>query len=169
MTQTLSGPELPPGYGTVNPFVAVRGPGGAEAFMQFVADVFDGRETPAAHTVDADGLLIHAEIRIGDSTVMLCDAKPRWTFTPALLQGGGFARIYGPEGTPLGDDLAETEEGMVVADLDFSMIAIAKSAADPVGHYSRPDVMRLLINRAPNPAVVDREVPSPAFVDADHA
>lgn len=57
--------------------------------------------------------------------------------------------------------------GLVVADLDFSMIAIAKSAADPVGHYSRPDVLRLLINRAPNPVVVDREVPSPAFVDAD--
>lgn len=84
-----------------------------------------------------------------------------------LLQGGGFARIYGPEGSPLGENLAENEEGLVVADLDFSMISIAKSAADPVGHYSRPDVMRLLINRAPNPVVVDREVPSPAFVDAE--
>ena len=84
-----------------------------------------------------------------------------------LLQGGGFARIFGPEGTPLGDDLPETVEGLVVADLDFSLIAIAKSAADPVGHYSRPDVMRLLINRAPNPAVVDRDPTAPAFVDAD--
>ena len=44
------------------------------------------RETLAAHTLDADGLLIHAELRIGDSTVMLCDAKPYWSFTPALLQ-----------------------------------------------------------------------------------
>lgn len=85
-----------------------------------------------------------------------------------VLQGGGFARIFGPEGSPLGDDLAETEEGMVIADLDFSLIAIAKSAADPVGHYSRPDVLRLLINRAPNPVVVDRAFPTmPAFADAD--
>ena len=84
-----------------------------------------------------------------------------------LLQGGGFARIYGPEGSPLGDNLAEDEEGLVVADLDFSLIAIAKSAADPVGHYSRPDVMRLLINRAPTPTVIEREVPSPAFVAAE--
>lgn len=79
----LSGPALPPGYGTVNPFVAVRG---AAGFLRFVADVLGGRETRAAHTVDADGLLIHAEIRVGSSTIMVCDAKPHWASTPALLQ-----------------------------------------------------------------------------------
>ena len=82
----LTRTALPPGYGTVNPFVAVRGPGGAEAFIVFVRDVFGGRETLAAHTLDADDLLIHAEIRVGGSTLMLCDAKPHWAFTPALLQ-----------------------------------------------------------------------------------
>ncbi len=82
----LTGQRLPPGYGTVNPFVAVRGPGGAPAFIDFVVHVFGARETLAAHTVDVDDLLIHAEVRIGDSTVMLCDAKPHWAFTPALLQ-----------------------------------------------------------------------------------
>lgn len=58
----LSGPALPPGYGSVNPFVAVRGPDGAAGFLRFVADVLGGREIRAAHTVDADGLLIHAEV-----------------------------------------------------------------------------------------------------------
>jgi hypothetical protein len=29
------------------------------------------------------------------------------------------------------------------------MISIAKAAADPAGHYSRPDVTRLLFNPAP--------------------
>ncbi|MET7640430.1 VOC family protein [Streptomyces sp. NPDC005438] len=82
----LDGAELPPGYGTVNPFVAVRGPGGAAAFIDFLQRVLDGRETPPARAVDADDLLIHAEVRIGASTVMLCDAKPHWSFTPALLQ-----------------------------------------------------------------------------------
>lgn len=82
----LAGAGLPPGYGSVNPFVAVRGPGGAPAFIRFTENVFAARETVAAHSVDADELLIHAEVRIGDSTVMLCDAKPHWSFTPALLQ-----------------------------------------------------------------------------------
>lgn len=81
-----AGHGLPPGYGTVNPFVAIRGPGGAAAFVGFACAVLGGRETRAAHSVDADGLLIHAEVRIGDSTVMLCDAKPHWPFTPGLLQ-----------------------------------------------------------------------------------
>jgi aliphatic nitrilase len=34
------------------------------------------------------------------------------------------------------------------------MIAYAKSAADPVGHYSRPDVVRLMFNSNPNPVVM---------------
>ena len=85
-SDVLTGAALPPGYGSVNSFVALRGPGGAPAFIRFVSDVFGARETRAAHTVDADDLLIHAEVRIGDSTLMLCDAKPHWPFLPALLQ-----------------------------------------------------------------------------------
>ena len=72
-----------------------------------------------------------------------------------LLPGGGFARIYGPEGSPLAEPLPETEEGILYADLDPALIAIAKSAADPVGHYARPDVLRLLVNRNPAPTVVE--------------
>jgi len=64
-----------------------------------------------------------------------------------LLPGGGFARIYGPDGAPLGTSLAEDEEGFVVADIDLGMISLSKSAADPSGHYSRPDVTRLLFNK----------------------
>lgn len=67
-----------------------------------------------------------------------------------LPEGGGFARIYGPDGSPLAEHLAETEEGILYADIDLGMIALAKAAADPAGHYSRPDVTRLLFN--PNPA-----------------
>ena len=81
-----------------------------------------------------------------------------------LLQaGGGFARIYGPEGSSLAEPLPETEEGILYADLNPDLIAIAKSAADPVGHYARPDVFRLLVNRNPAPAVVEAPPDEPVM------
>lgn len=63
--------------------------------------------------------------------------------------GGGHAQIYAPDGSPMCEKLGEAEEGLLFADLDLGSIAIAKSFADPVGHYARPDVTRLLLNRSP--------------------
>jgi nitrilase len=71
-----------------------------------------------------------------------------------LLKGGGFARIYGPEGTELATPLGEEQEGILYAICEPALQAIAKSAADPTGHYSRGDVTRLLLNRSTRPAVV---------------
>jgi nitrilase len=76
-----------------------------------------------------------------------------------LLQGGGFARIYGPDGAPLGNTLPENEEGIIYADIDLGMISLSKSAADPAGHYARPDVTRLLLNKTPGDRVVSHAPP----------
>jgi aliphatic nitrilase len=73
-----------------------------------------------------------------------------------LLEGGGFARIYGPDGASLGTPLGEKEEGLVLADIDLGMISLAKTAADPAGHYARPDVTRLLLNQTPGDRVVSQ-------------
>lgn len=76
-----------------------------------------------------------------------------------LREGGGFARIYAPDGSPIGDTLPENEEGLVIADIDLGMISLAKSAADPAGHYARPDVTRLLFNKTPGDRVVAQALP----------
>lgn len=73
----------PADHNTVNPFVIV--PKAAE-FIDFVTEVFDGRESTAFRVPDRDGLLIHAEVVVGDSSILICDRKPDWPFTPALLQ-----------------------------------------------------------------------------------
>ncbi|WP_176055608.1 carbon-nitrogen hydrolase family protein [Paraburkholderia caribensis] len=61
--------------------------------------------------------------------------------------GGGHAVIYGPDGSALVTKLPEDSEGILYADVDLATIVVAKNAADPAGHYSRPDVTRLLINK----------------------
>jgi len=77
---------------------------------------------------------------------MLDHAKPEM---PLLQAGGGHAMIFGPDGRPLCDPLDPTAEGLLYADIDFGDIIIAKATADPAGHYSRPDVTRLLFNDKP--------------------
>jgi aliphatic nitrilase len=76
-----------------------------------------------------------------------------------LLAGGGFAGIYAPDGQLISQPLPETAEGLVYADIDLGMISLAKAAGDPAGHYSRPDVTQLLINRAPQERVVTQRSP----------
>lgn len=71
-----------------------------------------------------------------------------------LQQGGGFTTIFGPDGRLLHEALPEDAEGLVYADIDLGVISLAKTVADPAGHYSRPDVTRLLLNRTPNDRVV---------------
>ncbi|MCG7632942.1 carbon-nitrogen hydrolase family protein [Gordonia McavH-238-E] len=70
-----------------------------------------------------------------------------------IHKGGGYARIYGPDGRSLAEPLAPNDEGILYADIDLSAILAAKNPADPVGHYSRPDVLRLGFNKAPQPKV----------------
>jgi aliphatic nitrilase len=81
---------------------------------------------------------------------MLVDTPDKEMF---LKPGGGFAMIFAPDGRGMAAHLPETEEGLIVADIDLGMIALAKAAADPAGHYARPDVTRLMLNARPSPRV----------------
>lgn len=71
-----------------------------------------------------------------------------------LLAGGGFATIFAPDGQLMHEPLPENEEGLVYADIDLGMISLAKAAADPAGHYARPDVTRLVLDKTPGDRVI---------------
>ena len=75
---------------------------------------------------------------------LLCDTPEKHAL---LHTGGGYAVIYGPDGSLLSERLAPDAQGLVTAEIDLDAIAMAKSAADPAGHYARPDVTRLMLNQ----------------------
>lgn len=85
-----------------------------------------------------------------------------------LTAGAGNSRIFGPDGTPLGKPLDEHAEGLVIADIDLSLIDLAKNAADPTGHYAKTDATRLLHDDRPKPPVTrPGEDTGPYFPDLD--
>ena len=75
------------------------------------------------------------------------------------ISGGCFTAIVSPDGSLLGAPLTEGE-GLVVADLDMGLITKRKRMMDSVGHYSRPEILSLLIDRGAKAASMDRAAPS---------
>ncbi|EJK87366.1 Nit6803 family nitrilase [Rhizobium rhizogenes] len=64
------------------------------------------------------------------------------------LRGGCMTAIISPEGKHLVPPLTEGE-GILVADLDMSLILKRKRMMDSVGHYARPELLHLVMDARP--------------------
>lgn len=82
-TVLRTGSELPPAERTMAPFAIVDD---AAGLIRFLEEVFEGRERAEARTPMPDGSLLHAEVELGDSVLLIADRQPGWRHDPALLQ-----------------------------------------------------------------------------------
>ncbi|OTA97341.1 hypothetical protein M434DRAFT_26918 [Hypoxylon sp. CO27-5] len=75
--------------------------------------------------------------------------------------GGGHCCIIRPDGRrmtrPLGDGSAETQD-ILYADLDLTKIVAIKGFLDTVGHYSRPDLLWLGVDKQQKEVVIPRPI-----------
>jgi len=87
----MSSSKLPAGYHTVTPAIVVRD---ASAAIDFYQRAFGASEV--SRMAGPDGKIMHAEIRIGDSLIMLGEENEQWgTKSPLLTNGNpGSLHIY---------------------------------------------------------------------------
>jgi uncharacterized glyoxalase superfamily protein PhnB len=76
----MAAKPIPDGYHSVTPYLAVEG---AEKLVEFAKRAFDAEVHECMRR--PDGTIHHAEIKIGDSIVMLADAFGPWKPRPSTL------------------------------------------------------------------------------------
>jgi PhnB protein len=75
--------SIPTDYGTVTPYLNIRG---AVAAIEFYKQAFGAKELYRLPT--PDGAIAHAEIQIGDSKIMLAEESEQWgNKSPQTLNG----------------------------------------------------------------------------------
>jgi PhnB protein len=70
----------PAGYNSVSPYLIVEG---ADATIKFLKDAFDAVELRRLLAPDGSGGVMHAEVRIDDTVIMLADRPAEWPAVPA--------------------------------------------------------------------------------------
>jgi uncharacterized glyoxalase superfamily protein PhnB len=73
-------PYQPHAYTTVSPYLIVEGADATIAFLRRVFAAVELRRFP-----DDAGRLIHAEVRIGDTVVMIADSADGWPPVPSYV------------------------------------------------------------------------------------
>ncbi len=71
---------IPEGYHSVTPYLVVQG---VARLIDFLTQAFDAEEVH--RTADATGTVRHAEIKIGDSHVMLGESSGAWAAMPCAM------------------------------------------------------------------------------------
>jgi PhnB protein len=72
--------SIPEGYRSITPYLKLPNAG---RLVEFLMQAFDGVER--GRLLRPDGVLLHAELVIGDSLVMVHESPPGWDAKPSVL------------------------------------------------------------------------------------
>ncbi|MCX6626041.1 MAG: VOC family protein [Candidatus Solibacter sp.] len=93
---------VPEGYHSVTPYLVVQGAG---KLIDFMKAAFGAREI--GRLLQPDGTIGHTEMRIGDSPIMLSEAREQWKAMPTTLYlyledvDAAYARALAAGATPV--------------------------------------------------------------------
>jgi nitrilase len=72
-----------------------------------------------------------------------------------IRPGGGWSAIINPHGQVIAGPVTERED-ILYSDINLEEIVYAKAFCDSIGHYARPDVVHLVVNRAKQSVMVSQ-------------
>ncbi|KAF1844530.1 cyanide hydratase/nitrilase-like protein [Cucurbitaria berberidis CBS 394.84] len=93
-----------------------------------------------AHAMESSTFVLHCTAVMSSAGIEAHKTAGNFLFGQP---GGGQSAVYGPDGRRLTKPIPQEEEGFIYAELPLDMLVSMRHLADPIGHYSRPELLWL--------------------------